>query len=173
MRRGSLVLVIAGVAAVTTGCVSAADRAADTVTASGSGATPPAQTCSLLTAPGLGQVLGRAFTEPVVDPSSTASATQCQWTATDQTALVLTKVVGEQADLAFRTAVRSSQRSIGAVYRTRIPGAQQAYLLPRLGRTGMVVGHRYVEVSVLVPGATPAQIRQVATEAAAAVTHDR
>lgn len=157
----------AGVLALTSACVSASDRASSEATATGSGATPAARICSLLSAAQLGQVLGVAFREPIAAAGSTATATQCQWTATDQTSLVLTKTVSKQADIVYRSAMRESQRSIGAVAPVRIPGATAAYILPSLGRTGMLVGDRYVEVSVLVPSATPGQIRQVATAAAA------
>lgn len=158
----------AGMLLFATGCVSAADRS-DTVSTQADATAAAERTCSVLSAEELGRVLGLAFKPPIVDPSSTPTAVQCQWTATDQSALVLTKIVSEQADVVFRTAVRESQRTIGAVERTRIPGADAAYVLPTLGRTGMLVGDSYVEVSVLVPSATQSQIEQVATDAAQAV----
>lgn len=163
------VIVAAGAAAIlTSGCVSAADRSAD-ATSAGSDATAAAiRTCDLLNAQELGRILGTAFQAPIVDPSSSDTGTQCQWTSNDQTALVLTKVISQQADVVFRTTLRESQRSIGAVRKTDIPGTRAAFVLPSLGRTGMLVGDRYLETSVLVPSATPAQVERVATTAAKA-----
>lgn len=162
-------IVAAGAAALlTSGCVSAADRSSDTVSA-GSDATAAAiRTCDLVTSEELGRILGTAFQAPIVDPSSSNTGTQCQWTSTDQAGLVLTKVVAKQAAVVFRTTVRESQRSIGAVETTQIPGTRASFVLPGLGRTGMLVGDRYVETSVLVPSATPQQVRSVAIVAAKA-----
>lgn len=170
-RRAIVATGVAGVIALTAGCVSAADRSGPVSTQADATAAAE-RTCSLLNAEELGRVLGLAFKPPIVDPSSTQTAVQCQWTATDQSALVLTKVVTDEADVVFRTTVRESQRSIGAVQNTKIPGATRAFVLPSLGRTGMLVGDSYVEVSVLVPSATPPQIEDIATAAARAAKSD-
>ena len=46
-------------------------------------------------------------------------------------------------------------------------GTKAAYVLPTMGRTAMVVDGSYVEVSVLVPGASAGRVARVARLVAA------
>lgn len=156
---------LAAGALLLTGCVSAAEPSAGPPTPSPSRSGPQ---CDVLTVEQLQETLGVAFVPPrAPDPSSTATTTVCQWTATDQTALVITKVLtGVNAKLVFRSSFEETRRTLGPTETTDIPGATSAFRVPSLGRTAMLVGNRFVEVSVLVPSATPARVADVAAFAA-------
>lgn len=166
MRKTAAAATALGVVLATTGCVSAGGGpSAD------SGAAVPTPTvaaeCDLFSAAQLQRQLGVSFVAPrAVDPSSTATTTVCQWTATDQTALVITKVLTEDARLVFEAALDQSKRTLGPTASVDVPGAKAAFSIPSLGRTGMLVGDTFVEVSVLVPSATPEQVAGLAASAA-------
>lgn len=160
-----LALPVAAVCVLTAGCVSAQPAS----TGAGAVASAPsiAPQCDLLTSASLQRTLGVSFVAPrAEDPSSSATTTVCQWTASDQSALVITKLLTRDAALVFRSSFEESQRSLGPTQATTVPGAKSAYVVPSLGRTAMLVDDRFVEVSVLVPSATPEQVAAVATQAA-------
>lgn len=164
MRRW--IVVGAAVVLTLTGCVSATDVRSGAASVAGNPTPNASARCDLFTPTQLQAVLRVEFSEAVLDPASTGSTTQCQWTAKDQTAMVLTKVASKDAAFLYKESRTTSQQSLGVVTSASIPGARSAYQLPSLGRTAMLVGDQMVEVSVLVPSATPAQVDRTAALAA-------
>lgn len=136
-------------------------------TSSAAAAKPEAeQRCPAFTAGQLSRTLGQPFSDARVDPSSTDAIIACQWTAKSQAALVLTKVATQGGRVLFEESRDASARSIGAVNPVTIRGARSAYVIPSLGRVGMLVDDRFVEVSVLVPSADGQDVARLATLAA-------
>jgi hypothetical protein len=150
------------------GCVSARDGAT-TQSADATGPkVDPAAACSLLDSADLSEITGTSFLPlPTVDPDSDEGAVECQWTATNQEALVLTKQIDGQALTTFKNSLLNAERTLGEVTPVPMKGTKAAYVLPTLGRTAMVVDGSYVEVSVLVPGASAGRVARVARLVAA------
>lgn len=164
--RGLAAIAAVGLLALA-GCVSAQPPTTQSATGGASNPGPDAVSrCDRLTTAGLAKQLGVEFAEPRVDPSSTDSLTTCQWTAADQTSLVLTTVATEEPALFYEQTRSNSMRTLGTVTDVDIKGAKQAYQLSSLGRTGMLVPGAFVEVSVLVPTAEPKDVTRVAQMAA-------
>ncbi|MFN8125992.1 MAG: hypothetical protein U0R64_05735 [Candidatus Nanopelagicales bacterium] len=169
--RPSLTATLVGLpllAASLTGCVSARDAAgqqsADVVRPS----LDPASACSLLDAKRLTSITGTSFLPlPTVNPESDEGAVECQWTATSQEALVLTKEIDGHARSTFQNSLQNAERNLGAVTPVAMKGTDGAYVLPALGRTAMIVDGSYVEVTVLVPGASAGKVAQVSRLVAA------
>ncbi len=160
MNRLAIAAVTALVAALT-GCISAEDSADVPTTAT----TAPAsadQRCDLVTSEQLQQLFGKEFTGPTPTSASNQQQAECQWTATDQAALVLVKISDGGGKFLYRENARAAEENIGAVQQVKVKGADSAYLLPRLGRVGMIVAGNYIEVTTLIPGATDEQIVQFA-----------
>lgn len=154
-----------------TGCVSAADGP----TGSAAGAIdrptgPQHEACVLFEAADLRRVLGQQFEQPINTADSTQVLAECQWTASSQTALVMTKVSEGDGPFLFRESATAASRSLGKVELVTVPKADKAYSVRSLGRVGMLVGDSYVEVSTLVPGAGDAEIMKLARMAATAVS---
>jgi hypothetical protein len=162
-------LVLAGSAVVSAlllgGCVSAGQDAAEQAVER-----PEIdRRCEVFDGDALQRVLGQGFEGPVNTADSTRQIAECQWTASSQTALVLAKVSDGDGAFLFRESEEAASRTLGQVTPISVQGVKQAYYLPSLGRVGMLVDGRYVEVSVLVPGADPRQTGRLAKLAAAGI----
>jgi hypothetical protein len=163
--RGRIIVSAAALLALT-GCVSAKDVQSGAASVAPNPTPNASARCDLFTTTQLQALLRVEFSEAVLDPASTQSTTQCQWTAKDQASLVLTKVAAKDAAFLYRESETTSQQSLGVVTSVTIPGAREAYQLPSLGRTAMLVGDQMIEVTVLVPSATAAQVNRTAALAA-------
>ncbi len=165
---GVTIVAVPLVAASLSGCVSARDNATQQSANAAAPRLDPAAECPLLDSADLSDVTGTSFLPlPTVAPDSGKGAVECQWTATNQEALVLTKQIDGNALDTFKNSLLNAERTLGAVTPVPMKGTKAAYVLPSMGRTAMVVDGSYVEVSVLVPGASAGQVAQVARLVAA------
>ena len=169
MRASRTVTLLLGAgltAASLAGCVSAADTQAGSAPAALNPTPNASPRCDLFTTEVLAKLLNVKYSEAILDPASTDSLTQCQWAAVNQESLVITKVINKNPVFIFRESKINSERSLGKVDDINVPGATAAYSVPSLGRTAMVVGEEFIEVSVLLPTATPKMIVGAAVIAA-------
>jgi Protein of unknown function (DUF3558) len=169
MKRATIGAAALGATALVTltGCVSASNGESAAAPASVS-ATPLAQQkCDLFAQAQLETLFKQGFLQPTIDAANTnATTTACQWTVSSQEGLVLTKVVTAKAAKLYDESKQQSARTLGIVEDIKVPGADKAFELASLGRTTMLVGDSLVEVSVLIPTATSADVHKAAELAA-------
>lgn len=124
------------------------------------------QECPLLTSEALTDITGIAFQDQPSVPESDANSVQCQWTATDAEALVITRTITADPEFTFRQSRLNTERNLGPAVPTTVKGAQAAFAVPSQNRVAMVVDDEFVEVTVLVPEATPTQQAEIVQLAA-------
>lgn len=150
-----------------TGCVSAQDSAAP-VTGTPAPSTAPDRSpeCPLLTSAALTEITGIPFQPQPSVPESDDNAIACQWTATDAEALVITRTITQDPEFTFRQSRLNTERNLGPAVPTTVTGARAAFAVPSQNRVAMVVEDEFIEVTVLVPSATPVQQAEIVQLAA-------